>query len=215
MFANGNNARLYGDMTRRTVLSKLDPKLENPETRSFKYNPVKLIMDNRAAYIGAILTIAHAYLQSGDKVRCQPLASYGQWSTFVREPLLWLNEQDPIVSMEEMRNLDPVRNNARELIGYWKTYLQLNQSYTARQIIDEADRVSPTDGRYLRADFRDLLFGRCGERSIISSKKLANWLMSIRGQIHDGHMIELVQATTGHGNRYQLVSTQGSLPLEG
>src|SRR5262249_18543864 len=117
-FANGNNVRLFGDMTRRTVLSNLDPKLESPETRSFKYNPVKLILDNRAAYIGAILTIARAYLQSGDKVRCDPLASYGQWSTFVREPLLWLNEKDPIQSMEEMRKMDPVRNNACELINY-------------------------------------------------------------------------------------------------
>ena len=40
VFATGNNLRVRGDMTRRTIICALDAKLERPELRPFTSNPV-------------------------------------------------------------------------------------------------------------------------------------------------------------------------------
>jgi len=100
VFANGNNITVVGDMTRRTLIRNLDPKVERPELRRFKHDPIRLIMADRGAYVAAALTIARAYWVLGERVKCSPIASYGMWSRVVREPLIWLGLPDPVKSIE-------------------------------------------------------------------------------------------------------------------
>ena len=44
LFANGNNVLLVGDMTRRTIICNLDPQMERPELRRFRFNPIGSIV---------------------------------------------------------------------------------------------------------------------------------------------------------------------------
>ena len=95
MCATGNNISLVGDLTRRGLISNLDAGVEQPETREFAFDPIERVLAERGAFIAGAITIARAYLASGQKVGCGPLGSYGGWCRFVREPLIWLGESDP------------------------------------------------------------------------------------------------------------------------
>ncbi len=60
LFATGNNLRLVGDMTRRALISFLDPQVERPELREFAVDPIEQIRRDRGRYVIAALTILRA-----------------------------------------------------------------------------------------------------------------------------------------------------------
>jgi hypothetical protein len=66
VFATGCNITVRSDMVRRTLICRLDPNMERPETRQFKRNPFKDVLADRGKYIGAAMTIARAYLAAGE-----------------------------------------------------------------------------------------------------------------------------------------------------
>ena len=95
-------------MVRRTLVCQLDAKLERPELRSFKFNPIERVLEKPGTYIAAAITIARAYMAAGrPKATTVPLVGFDGWSKVVREPLIWLGEQDPVSSMEAARAADP------------------------------------------------------------------------------------------------------------
>jgi hypothetical protein len=49
----GNNLRLVGDLTRRAVIARLDPKTDRPEIRQFDYDPLIDSRENRAELVAA------------------------------------------------------------------------------------------------------------------------------------------------------------------
>jgi putative DNA primase/helicase len=204
VFATGNNITFTGDMSRRGLRSALDPKVERGELRSFSFDPVARVLANRGAYVAAAITIARAYVTSGDDVKCGTIASYGEWSKVVREPLIWLGRTDPVKSMDAVREADPVRNAVRDLIMFWKTDLKIGVGYTAVDLRDLANAQYPGGG-YERPDLRDLLLLQAGTtRGEIETRRLGNWLMAIRGKIHFDHRVELVKEGTRGGNSYAL-----------
>ena len=75
-FANGNNIVIVGDLCRRVVRCRLDPRLERPELREFKGDPRLIILTNRGTYIAAALTICRAYIAAGRPNRLPQLALY-------------------------------------------------------------------------------------------------------------------------------------------
>jgi putative DNA primase/helicase len=217
MCATGNNVRLVGDMTRRGLICNIDSQLEQPEQREFKFQPIEQVLSNRGAYIAAALTIVRAYIAAGCPDNCGPLASYGPWSKNVRAPLIWLSKEDPVKSMEQARDLDPVRNAARALVAVWNNELQAGVSYSAAELIEEADekkreKTNMIDDKgetmyeyvWVRPSLRALLLEQAGtHRGEIDAVKLGRWLKSVRNQVHDGHRIEITKETT-RGHRYCL-----------
>jgi putative DNA primase/helicase len=206
VFANGNNITAEGDLTRRTVVCHLDAGIERPELRKFAFDPITRVLGDRGAYIAAALTIARAYRVSGEQVECDPIASYGRWSKTVREPLIWLGKPDPVRSMDEIREEDPVRTGARALYAEWRDCLGLNKPYTAAEIIKKASE-KPSEYSPLRyPEFHDLLVTQAGGfKGEIDVKHVGRWLKSIHGQIHDGLRLDKVAGATSHrGNKYVL-----------
>ena len=210
LLGTGNNVTLHGDMTRRGMLSHLDPKVERPELREFSFDPIERVLENRGTYIAAALTIARGYIAAGSPKVCGPLGSYEEWSRMVRSPLIWLGRQDPVKSMDEARETDPANTALRDLIGFWKETLLGKTGFTANALIAHVDqKVKIGDSgfapeEFKHPEFRDLLLEQAGnERGGIDSQKLGSWLTSVRGQIRDGHRIELVRQSK-HGNRYAL-----------
>ena len=171
LFATGNNVRLVGDMTRRGLICNLDAVEETPEEREFKFNPIAMVSADRGKYVGAALTIARAYRAAGKRVKCKQLGSYGDWSRVVREPLLWLEEEDPVKSMDQARKHDPERLSAQELIRMWK-YLDLKRTHKVVDIIEsEGDQrarlgLGSTDWERV-SRFYDLLFERASKRVVM------------------------------------------------
>jgi hypothetical protein len=213
LFGTGNNVTLLGDMTRRGLVARLDARVERPELRSFNFDPVERVLADRGAYIVAAMTIARAYIAAGRPAKkgVKPLGSYGGWCGMVRDPLIWLGKDDPVQSMEAARQADPVRNALHTLIDVWRDTLQLNVGYAASDLIRIADTQESWDAMSNIAtweypELRELLVRQGGTpRGFIESRKIGNWIMSVRGQVHDGYRIELVQKSEGHGNRFALV----------
>jgi putative DNA primase/helicase len=214
LFGTGNNVRLVGDMTRRGLICNLDAAIERPEKRKFELDPLAMVVADRGKYIGAALTIARAYLARGQRVTCTPLGSYGDWSRFVREPLIWLGEEDPVISMDQARKDDPKRSALRELIEQWSAHLGTERAYKVGEIIDTAKETKPTEVwaagtpnyERVRPEFYNVLVEQAGSaRGLeVDVKLLGNWLRVINGQVLDGHRIVVATESKSHGNRWKL-----------
>jgi hypothetical protein len=119
-FANGNNIIIVGDMCRRVVRCRLDPGMEHPELRVFASNPMEKILADRGAYIAAALTICRAYIAAGRPNLKPRLNSYWEWSDTVRSALTWLDEADPVDSMDTSRAEDPEATAHLAVMNAWK-----------------------------------------------------------------------------------------------
>ena len=84
LFATGNNISYYGDMGRRGLVAELDARVERPELRSFSFNPIDRVMEDRGKYIAAAIIIAKAYLADGSPEVCGALGSYEPWCEMIR-----------------------------------------------------------------------------------------------------------------------------------
>ncbi|MEJ2376789.1 MAG: hypothetical protein P8Y71_15680, partial [Pseudolabrys sp.] len=215
LFATGNNVTFVGDMTRRGLTSKMDARMERPETRKFAFGPIARVMADRGAYVAAGLTIARAYCAARAGVKCMPLGSYGGSSRLVREPLIRLGQPDPVVSTEHTRANDPRRLAVLGLFGQWREHLKIGEPYTVPQIIDCARetrqnlvmRIGAPDYQLVRPEFSALLLERCpAQRGGIDAMKVGKWFsqMQIKSQVHSDYRLEVAKADNKHGNRWML-----------
>ena len=119
IFTTGNNLTLSGDVARRVITATLDPRIERPEMREFKKNPVETIKANRGEFIAACLIICRAYAVAGRPRAAAPLLSFKGWSDTVRSALIWLGESDPVDSTKSTRDEDPKRQKRLAVMIAW------------------------------------------------------------------------------------------------
>lgn len=112
--ATGNNINFGDDLTRRVLLVTLDPKVERPENREFKNDAAYVVRKNRAKLVAACLTIFRGFIQAGRPQKAPILGSFPDWSKNIRSLVVWLGLPDPCISMDKVRDNDPVfqRNEA-------------------------------------------------------------------------------------------------------
>jgi len=194
LFATGTNLQLYGDMLRRGLIGRLDAGVERPELRTFnKEDPTDVLKRERGRYAVAALTVLRAYLSYGspvpelknersEMIPVQALGGFEQWSRLVRNALIWLDEADPIETIETARAEDPERQRLEAVITQWHEVLE-DRSVTARALIEEAcmSELTPPPGKpngitYLHVDFRNALLDVAGERGRVSTRRLGTWL---------------------------------------
>ena len=214
IFANGNNIRLTGDITRRAVQCLLDAKTERPELRSFKIKPFEMVLDNRGKYIAAILTIVRAYIVAGKPDVIQPcLASFEEWSDLLRSALVWLGKTDPLASMEVARAEDPTLQAISEVFTtLWD--VTGGKPYTAKQIIDfvfEKDvpwnDLSPVK-EYIHPALREALMNvAADQKGFLTSKRLGHWLSRHKGRICNNLRLENKVDDHGHPALWWLVKS--------
>jgi putative DNA primase/helicase len=146
--ATGNNLVLLGDVTRRGVVARLDPKVECPELLSFDYDPIADAKQNRGELVVAALTILRAYHNAGRPDRPSPLQSFTQWSDTVRGALLWLGQGDPVATMRRMRSTDPTLVNLRAFLTAWRAQFPDEPASSAAAIARANEiHISPVTGR--------------------------------------------------------------------
>jgi putative DNA primase/helicase len=212
LFATGNNVGFAGDMTRRGLVANIDPACEKPEQKTFNKDPIAMVLADRGKYIGAALTIMRAYFVHGKRVKCDPLGSYDRWSFSVREPLIWLGEEDPVKCLEQNREEDPVRRAADLLVEQWAAHLGTVKSFKVAELIECACecRVGsygvPDTNLPVRAEFRDVLLEQAASRrgDDVDPKRVGQWLRRIKGQVHGGHRIVLAAKGEAHGHYWKL-----------
>jgi putative DNA primase/helicase len=135
-YLTGNNVSPGGDNTRRLLVGRIDPQVENPLDRTFeKPNPVERVFSARGEFVAACLTIVLAYIA---QERPNPLTltpSYAAWSELVREPLVWLGLPDPTDSMRAAFDDDPTNTTLGALIAAWPSG---QSDWTCGELIDAA-----------------------------------------------------------------------------
>jgi hypothetical protein len=88
------------------------------------------------------------------------------------------------------------------LITIWRAQLMQDVGYTAALLVERA--TDRTVDKLPTMELYELLLQQAGTpRGDIDARKVGNWLMAIRGRIHDGYYIDRVTESI-HGNRYAL-----------
>lgn len=202
-FGTGNNVTIYADLTRRTLVASLDPEMERPETRSFRKNPVDLVLADRGKYVAACLTICRAYKAAGSPNKVARLASFEGWSDTVRSSLIWLGQADPVESFETARAEDPDRVLLLTIMLAWKEAVGFDVRRTLAQVITLADHSQ--SGSFEHPELRDALVSASGKKSgqDVDATGLGVWLRGRKGRIVDG-MRFVNEKTKGHAAQWWL-----------
>jgi putative DNA primase/helicase len=164
--ATGVNLVIKGDLTRRSVVCRLDPKVERPELRQFDYDPIADAKSNRGELVAAALTILRAYHVAGRPERPPKLQGFEHWSDTVRAALMWLDAGDPAGTIDRLRRADPVLESLTALLHAWRAAFGTTPT-TARGAITAADN---------RPDLHDALMAVAGRSGWIDGRVLGHWL---------------------------------------
>jgi putative DNA primase/helicase len=195
-FLTGNNVSPGGDNTRRLLVGRIDPQVENPLDRTFdKPNPVERVFAARGEFVAACLTIVLAYLVQDRPNPLPPTPSFAAWSELVREPLVWLGLPDPTDSMRASFEDDPNNATLAALMAAWPTG---QMDWTCAELIEAAmktdqygDAVYPGLAEALKPIARD-------RRGFFDASTLGNYLRLNRDKIVGGRKISR-HRTIAHG----------------
>jgi hypothetical protein len=215
IFATGNNLTLEGDMTRRAVRATLDAGVERPELRAFDRDPLAIVAEQRGDYVAAGLTILRAWHVAGRPEQRAPLGSFGDWSRWVRDALIWLGEADPCDTMEGMRGADPKLEALTTVLEQWRAVIG-EERVTVRQVIDRATEQRPQlcgRAEFVHPEFREALLAIAGEGGAINGGRLGKWLGAHQNRIVAGLKIEAAGLSAGR-SRWRLVHAgRGPVPI--
>jgi hypothetical protein len=192
-YGSGNNLIVRGDLCRRSLQTKLDPRMERPELRQFHHDPVAQIMDDRGKYIAAVLTICKAYIVAGRPNKPPRLASFEHWSDTVRGALIWLGKADCVLSMESTRADDPERSELSNMLEAWAGAVGVGTHTTLSTILKAADEKKFGEPRYpdLTAALAAAAFTITKKRGQeIDGEILGKWLRGFKGRVVDGKRFE-------------------------
>lgn len=137
--ANGNNMRVKGDLSVRTIMAKMDAGLEDPSIRTFDRDALQWAADHRPQYVHACLTIVRAYIVAGKPARGMTPSRFPAWDDLVRGALIWLDQPDPQRTKDYVVTVEPERDAMVTLLSAWDAKLKTGQRYTAKELIDHAN----------------------------------------------------------------------------
>jgi putative DNA primase/helicase len=183
---NGNNLRVVDDLTERTLLCRLDANMELPGTRSFDFDPIEMVKDDRAKYVRACLTILRAYAVAGYPDNAKPvMGGFDDWSNRVRSALVWLGCDDPCATMQQLRDQDEGKGVLDELLGVWRREFG-DDYWTIGHAIDHA-KGTEIDGVWRKpvTDLLDALSGLCPANRL-NPRLVSRWFGNVKGVVVNG-----------------------------
>jgi hypothetical protein len=130
----GNNIRVVDDLTRRALISRLDPGVDRPELRQFDYDPIADARENRGELVAAALTLLKAYWAAGRPGRPPRLQSFEDWSDTVRGAIIWIGMADPVDTQERLRENDPKLEKLIRTATVWREAFGLCETTVAEAV---------------------------------------------------------------------------------
>jgi putative DNA primase/helicase len=184
---NGNNLTIPGDMCRRVLVCGIDPACEDPERRKFKFDPLERVKHNRGRYVVAALTVLLAYRKSGAPRQASPLGSYGEWSRWVRDALLWLSEADPVSTIARTKQADPVAEQIAAFIHAWADVIGEGNTVTVKAAIEAATKQRDST---LMDTFKQVAPPlRQDSGGEVDAIRLGKWLARNKDRVVDGRRL--------------------------
>jgi putative DNA primase/helicase len=213
-FATGNNLVVAGDLCRRTIPVRLDPKVERPEQREFRGNPVAAVLADRGKYVASALIVCRAYHAAGRPGRAKPIASFEGWSDTVRSALIWLGKADPVKAMESAREDDPVLGALRAMLLSWSTVIGLGRKFecTLKDVIDAAGDLDG-NGAPVWPELNAALQGTARGPRAADARSFGRWAQQQKGRIVDG--LSLSNAPNPKGGSHWWVTDKEGTEKEG
>lgn len=214
-FANGNNLVVLGDLTRRVLVGRIDPRVERPELVRHPFAPVALARRARVILVRAVLAIVMAHQQSGAE-RGDPLGSFEEWSWLVRDALVWLGEADPVEVMERTRAADPRLETLRAVVRAWRDAFEGVQ-VRVKDIMAMVNEIRSPDGTSSCAnpDLREAILPfAAGSRGDLSPEKIGRWLRRNldRTLIIDEVKYRFVNEADTNGTKWRLEYDKRAVP---
>ena len=133
----------------------------------------------------AALTVLRAYHVAGRPKQASPLGSFAEWSSTVRDALLWLGEADATETMSVAREMDPQLDALTSLLVQWREVLG-QAAYTSLEIVARAYEATALEGggsALVHADLREALMVVAGDGRVVTTRRLGRWLTSSSGRI--------------------------------
>lgn len=185
--ATGNNLTFIGDLSTRSLLCKLDPKVEFPEERIFPVNLYKEIPAKRGQLVRDCLTILRAYCVTGRPSQgIKPYGRFEDWSDLVRSAIVWLDMPDPCDSRKEIESADPVRIQLGNLLTSWYDIFD-EQSRLLRDVVKYVTEHTDEKAETLKYALLEIASNNKGE---INQRTLGNKLSSYKGRIENNYRLE-------------------------
>lgn len=197
VFATGNNITIVGDLVRRSLLGSLDAKVERPELKQYEKRPFDAVLADRGKYIAAALTIVRSYQHAGFPGLLPELASFADWSRFVRSALVWLGMADPVETIEKSRENDPDLAALNDVVEAW---------YDAGKGLNVARSAAELIGR---DELHDVLAPvATGSKGALDAGKLGRWLALQKDKTVGEVRITSSGKGGHHGKKWTLVTAK-------
>lgn len=201
--ATGNNLTFIGDLSTRTLLCQLDPRIERPEERSFSINLHKYIPENRPHLVNAGLTILRAYHVAGRPPQnIKQFGRFEEWSDWVRSTVIWLGLPDPCLTRNEIESTDPIRSALAALFSAWFAIFGTSP-IKVKELVAKAlenDEASTT----LYETLLSLAGTNKGE---LNERSLGNKLKNFKHRIEQGYRLEVAGERQGT-TLWKIIKTQ-------
>lgn len=123
----GNNLTLAGDLPRRVLISRIDPKSEKPFEREFEMDPVVYCLKHRQEIVAAVLTLLRFYISSGAKPSGKgQIGSFEAWDKWVRQTILYIDMKldpgkfgDVLDQLLANQQTDPEQESWSDFLRAW------------------------------------------------------------------------------------------------
>ncbi len=183
---DGNNLRLEGDVTRRTLFCNLDAGVERPAERRFRRDIYSWAKEHRPELVHAALTVLRAFHSAGRPGLDDMPAMQGfmPWSNMVRGALRWLGMTDPLKSQRLIETRDPEREALGAVLSAWWAHFG-DKPVTVADLLkrsgDEHGTVSDTQAALYQA-FSNVIYSGTG----VNSRSIGKYLSKYQGRVVDG-----------------------------
>jgi hypothetical protein len=142
----GNGLTVSEDLARRFVAVDLDARTEDPELRPFATDIRVAVTQRRTELLAALLTIWRWGRIATNIKPGIALGSFAQWCRWVRDPLLALGCQDPVVRISEAKQRDGHRQVVADLFSIWWDKHR-DHPVAVRQLHDDVRQALDPQGR--------------------------------------------------------------------
>jgi len=173
ILATGNNLVFEGDMITRSVICRIDSKMEHPEKRRFEIDLKAEVPKRRPELVAAGLTMLRAFVVAGRPGlnAIEPFGRFEDWSNLVRGALIWLGLEDPCMTRKAIQRGDSEREAFGTLLH---TIHALNKGW---QKAGDIVKVGEHDEELLQA---------LDDAGVPGAQALGFYLNRKHGQIVDG-----------------------------
>ena len=189
----GNNLTLQGEMPRRILVCRIDPRTDKPFARSFDLDPYVYCRTNRLNMITAALTLIRAFLTHGCETKITGrLASFEDWDSWVRRAVIFANELKPGMFGDVMdviqanQSADPDQEALSSLLASWEEEF-------GTKAVSVSELLSGASATY--AGSKTKMFEALEEltnikRYQLTPKSVGRYLSNRKGRIAGGRLLE-------------------------